>query len=425
MSSACTDIADYAAPTPAATPVPAALAIRAADLSYLRMVLILGTLVALGPLTIDLYLPALPAIVTDLQTTAAAVQLTLTGTLAGLATGQLVVGPLSDALGRRRPLFAGVGVHVLASLLCVVAPNLAVLGALRFLQGFGSAAASVVAMAVVRDLFAGRTAATLFSRLMLVLGVAPVFAPTIGGQVLRWTEWRGVFVVLALIGAAITAMAIRMLPETLPPHRRTAPGVAATLRNYRSLFTDRGFVGLCLVAGLAMATVFAYVAGSPFVYQEQFGLDPQAFGLLFGAGGVGMILVTQLNVRLLRRWQPRQVLVAGLAIAGVSSMVLLALALLSLGGLPGVAVPLWVVLTSLGLVMPNLPALAMARHGDAAGTAAAMLGAVQSGIGAVAAPLVGALGSDAVAVATVVAGGIFLGGAVLAVVVRPRELADL
>src|SRR6185369_8551343 len=206
--------------------------------------------IALGPLTIDMYLPALPRIVDDLQTTSAAVQLTLTGTLVGLALGQLLVGPLSDTFGRRRPLIVGVGVHVLASLLCLVAPNVAVLGGLRVLQGVGAAAASVVTMAIVRDLFVGRAAATLFSRLML--GVAPVLAPTIGGEVLRFTSWRGVFVVLAVLGVMLVVVAARAVPETLPAVRRRPLGVCNTLRTYRGLLRDRTFLGLVLVAGLAM-----------------------------------------------------------------------------------------------------------------------------------------------------------------------------
>ena len=186
----------------------------------LRLVLVLGSLIALGPLTIDLYLPALPSITEDLRTSTATVQLTLTGTLLGLAAGQLVLGPLSDAFGRRRPLVAGTAVHVLASVLCALAPDIATLGVLRALQGFGAAAAAVIALAVVRDLFDGLAAATVLSRLMLVLGVAPVLAPTLGGELLRHTDWRGVFVALALVGVTLTAVAALALPESLPPHRR-------------------------------------------------------------------------------------------------------------------------------------------------------------------------------------------------------------
>jgi DHA1 family bicyclomycin/chloramphenicol resistance-like MFS transporter len=388
----------------------------------LRLVLVLGFLIALGPLTIDMYLPALPSLTEELRATAAAVQLTLTGTLAGLALGQLLVGPLSDAVGRRRPLIAGVVVHILASILCVVAPDLAVLGGLRVLQGLGAAAASVVAMAIVRDLFTGLAAAKLFSRLMLVMGAAPILAPTLGGIVLGWTDWRGVFVVLAAIGVAMVVVTAVALPETLPAERRRSGGVRGTMRVYGGLLRDRTFVGLILVAGLAMAALFAYVSGSSFVFQEQYGMDEQQFGFTFGAGAVGLITATQFNVRLLRRWSPSQILVSSLSFGAVAGVVLLVLAATGAGGLWGVLVPLWLVLAAAGLAFPNAPALALSRHGESAGTAAALLGAVQFGVGALAAPLVGTLGTGAVAMATVIAGGMLAAVAVLLIVVRPWRL---
>ena len=391
----------------------------------LRLVLTLGALVALGPLTIDMYLPALPALVDDLATTSATVQLTLTGTLAGLALGQLLVGPLSDSFGRRRPLLVGVSLHVLASLLCLVAPNLAVLGGLRVLQGLGAAAATVVAMAIVRDLFEGRAAATLFARLMLVLGVAPVLAPTIGGEVLRFVSWRGVFAVLAAIGLAMVVLAARAVPETLPPARRRPAELVATLRTYGGLLRDRVFVGLVVVAGLAMSGMFGYVAGSSFVFQGQFGLDEQQFGLLFGAGALFLIGGTQANAALLGRFEPRVLLPAALALALVADAVLVVVALTGIGGLAGIIAPLWVALFAGGLAVPNTPALALARHGEAAGTASAVLGATQMGVGAVVAPLVGVLGNDAVAMGAVMAGAAVLALVVLYAVVRPWTLADL
>ncbi|MGK5678243.1 multidrug effflux MFS transporter [Actinoplanes sp. URMC 104] len=388
----------------------------------LRIVLVLGFLAALGPLTIDMYLPSLPTITTDLHTTEAAVQLTLTGTLLGLALGQLLVGPLSDAIGRRVPLLAGVGVHVLASVLCVVAPNLAVLGTLRVLQGLGAAAASVVAMAIVRDLFSGLAAAKLFSRLMLVIGVAPILAPTIGGTVLNWTSWRGVFVVLTLASIAILTATALVLPETLEAGRRRNGGVGGTLRDYGRLFTDRTYVGLILVAGLAFSALFAYVSGSSFVFQEEYGMDEQQFAYVFAAGAIGLIGATQFNVRLLRRWQPVQILATALAAGSVFGVVLLVFALTGFGGLPGVLIPLWLVLAAVGLAMPNAPALALSRHGEAAGTAAALLGAVQFGVGALAAPVVGVLGNGSTSMAIVVAGGMLAAVLVLWTVVRPRTL---
>jgi MFS transporter, DHA1 family, multidrug resistance protein len=391
----------------------------------LRLVLILGALIALGPLTIDMYLPSLPTITDELATTSPTVQLTLTGTLLGLALGQLIVGPVSDAFGRRLPLLVGTGVHVVASVLCVVAPNIAVLGGLRVLQGLGAAAGAVVAMAIVRDLYTGRPAATLLSRLILVMGAAPVIAPTLGGWLLAFTSWRGVFAALALFGLLLIPVAAWGLPETLPVERRQTDGVLGTLRNYRALLHDGTFIGLILVAGLAMSALLAYVAGSSFVFQEQFGLSQQQFGLAFGSGAIWLILATQLNPVLLRRFEPRQLLLAAVAAAFVFGLLLLAFALTATGGVFGVLMPLWLVLFSIGFALPNAPAVALSRHGETAGTAAAMLGAVQFGTGAAISPVVGLLGNDSVAMAGVIAGGLLLSLLVLVFVVRPWRLPDL
>ena len=393
--------------------------------STARIALILGAFVAIGPLTIDMYLPALPTITTELSTTASQVQLTLTGTLVGLALGQLVLGPLSDRYGRRRPLLAGTALHVVASLLVLLAPNVAVLGALRVLQGVGTAAGAVIALAVVRDLYTGRKAATLLSRIFLILGAAPVLAPTIGGEILRFTSWRGVFVLLAVYGVLLLVVGWFALPETLPPARRRSSGVVGTLATYGGLFRDRAYVGLVLVAGLTMASQFSYVAGSSFVYQRQFGLGAQAFGLFFGAGAVWLIGATQLNPLVLRRWSPATILMTATAGGVLAGAVLVVLAATGTGGLLGVALPLWAVLFSAGLALPNAPALALSRHGEAAGAAAALLGAVQFGVGAAVSPLVGLLGNDALAMGTVIVVALVLALTVLAVVVRPWQLPDV
>jgi DHA1 family bicyclomycin/chloramphenicol resistance-like MFS transporter len=389
-----------------------------------RLALILGAFVAIGPLTIDMYLPALPTLRADLGISSTAVQLTLTGTLAGLALGQLVIGPWSDALGRRRPLLAGTALHVLASLLVLVAPNLEVLAVLRVLQGVGTAATGVVALAIVRDLFDGRAAATMLSRLFLVMGVAPVLAPTIGGEVLRFTSWRGVFAVLAAYGVVLLVVGGFVLRETLPPERRRSGGIVGTLRTYRMLARDRAYVGLVVVAGLSMAALFTYVAGASFVYQRQFGLDEQEFGLLFGAGAVWLIAATQLNPLLLRRWSPSTILMTGTVAGAVAGGVLLTLSLIGTGGLFSVVIPLWVVLFFAGIALPNAPALALSGYGDAAGSAAAMLGAVQFGVGAAVSPAVGLLGNDAVAMGGVILAALALAVAVLVAVVRPWRLPE-
>ena len=359
---------------------------------YLQLVLVLGSLIALGPLTIDMYLPALPALANDLRATDAAVQGTLTGMLLGLGIGQLVIGPVSDAVGRRLPLILGVAGHALASLLCALAPDVLTLTAARTLQGVAGAAVSVVAMAIVRDLFTGMPAAKLLSRLMLVVGVAPILAPTLGGQLLLLTSWRGIFLALGAAALVLIAVAVLGLRETLPVHRRRSPRPMATLRTYRSLFRDRTFVALVGVGALMFAAMFAYISGSPFVLQGLYGLDEQAYAMVFGANAVGIVAMTQLNPVLLRRWSPRQVLTGAVLVATTASAAFVVTSIVG-GGLVGALVPLFVVIGMCGLTFPNVPALALSRHGEAAGTAAALLGASQFAIGGLSAPLVGLLGT--------------------------------
>ncbi len=390
-----------------------------------RFVVTLGALIAIGPLTIDTYLPAFPSITSDLETTSAAVQLTLTGTLVGLALGQLAIGPLSDAIGRKKPLVTGIAVHVLASLLCVIAPNILVLGGLRVVQGLGVAAATVVATAIVRDVSSGVGAAKLLSRLMLVMGAAPVLAPTLGSQILRLTSWRGVFVALAGLGLVLIAVAVTSLPETLAPEHRRHGGVLGTIRSYGSLLNDRVFVGLVLVAGLAMGALFSYVAGSSFVFQDQYGLSEQQFGLAFGAGSIALIAATQLNGLLLRWYSPRRILSAAVGTGLLAGLVMVAIAATGAGGLIGLMVPMWGALASAGLILPNAPALALSRHGENAGAAAALLGAVQFGIGALTAPLVGLIGVDGLAMASVVAASLAGAGLALVIGVRPWRAGEL
>ena len=371
--------------------------------SRTRMIVVLGVMVALGPLTIDMYLPALPKIADDLSVSSSVVQLTLTGTLAGLALGQLIVGPLSDSLGRRRPLMAGIMLHIAASILCVLAPNLVVLGLARVLQGAGAAAAMVVAIAVVGDLFADNAAATVLSRLMLVLGVAPVVAPSLGAAVLLHGSWHWVFAALVVLAGVLLLVAALALPETLPPsHRRPlrVRGIAAT---YAELLRDKRFVILVLVAALGMSGLFAYIAGASFVLQGTYGLDQQAFALVFGAGAVALIGATQFNVVLLRRFSPQTITLWALAAALLAAGVFVGLSVAHVGGLAGFVVPVWAILGTLGLVIPNAPAVALSRHPDAAGTAAALLGAAQFGLGAAVAPLVGVLGNDELALSVVMA----------------------
>jgi MFS transporter, DHA1 family, multidrug resistance protein len=385
-----------------------------------RVVLLLGSLIALGPLSIDLYLPALPDLTEDLSASPSSVQLTLTGILAGLALGQLVIGPLTDIYGRRRPLLVGIAVNVVTSLLCAVAPTIVVLDVLRVLQGVGAAAASVVAMAVVRDLFTGRAAAAVISRLVMVMGIAPVLAPSLGSAVLEVGSWRTVFVVLAGLGVLLGVLAAFGLKETLPPERRSAPGLRTVLRGYGVLLRDPSLVGFMLVASLTMAAVFAYVSGASFVLQDGFGLDERTFGLLFGVGAVGLIASSQVNVALLRRFSPGAILSTALIVAALAGAVMLFDALTGTGGLLGIMVPIWVVLAMVALCGPNATALALAEHGQRAGAAAALLGAAQFAVGAAIAPLTG-LGEagSAVPMAATIAGALFLAAVLIRLVLRP------
>ncbi len=407
------------APAPAGAPAPAAVpAGPPRGRAYARLVLSLGVMVALGPLTIDTYLPALPALAADLGTTEAGAQATLTAILLGLGLGQLVLGPVTDAHGRRRVLLGGLAVHVAGSLVCATAPVVEVLMAGRALQGVGGAAVSVSVMATVRDLYTGTAAATILSRLMLVIGVAPLLAPSIGGLILSVTTWRGVFVMLATAAVLLALLGTTTFRETLPPERRGGLRPRSVAARYSGLLRDRTFMGLVLVAGLAFATLFAYVGSSSFVLQEIYGLSVAQFGVVFAANSVGLTLTSQLNPMLVRRTSSRAVLRAAVLVLALASTTLLLAAATGVGGLATVLAPLWVVLASCGLIFPNTQALALSRHGEAAGTAAAMLGASQFAVGGIAAPLVGLFGSGS----AVPMAGVMATAAVLSALVAVRSL---
>ncbi|MBJ7463526.1 MAG: multidrug effflux MFS transporter [Mycolicibacterium sp.] len=365
------------------------------------MITVLGLMIALGPLTIDMYLPALPRIAEDLSVSSSVVQLTLTGTLAGLAFGQLIIGPLSDSLGRRVPLMAGIALHMVASLVCLFAPNIEVLGAGRVLQGFGAAAAAVVAVAVVGDLYVDSAAATVMSRLILVLGVAPVIAPSLGAVVLLKASWHWIFAVLVVLAGLLFLLAALALPETLPTSHRRPLHVRSIVATYGELLRDFRFVTLVLVAALSMAGLFGYIAAAPFVLQGDYGLNQQSFALVFAAGAIILIGATQSNVVLLRRFAPQAIMLVALIISVIAAIVFVVLAVTGVAGLAGFLGPVLVILGGMGLVLPNAPAVALSRHHDAAGTAAALLGAAQFGLGAVTAPVVGMLGNNEFALALV------------------------
>lgn len=357
-----------------------------------RLVWILGLLSAFAPLSIDMYLPALPSLARGLETSASIAQLSLTACLAGLAVGQLLAGPLSDALGRRRPLLAGVATYTAASLLCVVAPDIWALLALRLLQGLAGAAAIVIARAMVRDLYEGNELARFYALLLIVNGAAPIAAPIIGGQLLRFTSWRGVFAVLAVVGAVLLIVAAGWLPETLPAARRHRGGARALLRDGGRLVTDREFTGYALASGLAFGAMFAYISGSPFALQAKFGVSPQLFSLIFAINGLGIIGAGLASRQMIGRRSARDLLTIGLTCSAGGGLLLLAAALLRIG-LPLILPALFAMVSSVGFILPNATALALARYARQAGIAAAVVGVAQFAIGAAAAPLVGIAGS--------------------------------
>jgi MFS transporter, DHA1 family, multidrug resistance protein len=380
-----------------------------------RLIFILGALTAFGPLSIDMYLPGLPDLAATLDAPAWAAQLTLTACLAGLALGQIVAGPLSDRLGRRAPLLAGVSAYAGASLLCALAPSVYALVGLRFVQGLAGAAGIVIARAVVRDMYTGREAARFFSMLMLVNGAAPILAPVLGGQVLEVTSWRGVFVVLAAIGVLLAAAAALGLPETLDSARRHPGGVGATLRTFGRLLADRGFLGHALACGLSFGAMFAYIAGSPFVLQEIYGASPQLFSVMFAANALGIVAASQLNRVLIGRFEPRAIMVAALGVQAFAGVTLLVAVAVGTGVWP-VVVLLFAVVSSLGLVMPNATALALADHPDVAGSASGLLGVMQFIVGATTAPLVGVAGTDTALPMAMLIAALGVGGVLAATV---------
>lgn len=391
-------------------------------------IVLLGALTALGPFTIDLYLPAFPVLQEDFRTSAAAIQLTLTGTMIGFALGQLVVGPLSDKVGRRIPLLAVTALHVLASTAAALAPSLELLSVARVAMGMGAAAGGVVAMAIVRDLFGGRRLVVMLSRLALVSGVAPVIAPLIGSALLAVMPWRGIFVVLALYGAVMLVSAVIFVPETLPRARRHELGSTTVLERYKSVFRDRVFIGVLIIGGMSFSGLFSYLSASSFLFQETYGFDAQQYGLLFAANSVGVVVGVQSASRLAARFGPQWVLSVSTAVLVVAASAIIVTDQLGLG-VWGTMIPLFVFMTACGFTFPCVQVLALDRHGKAAGTAASIIGATNFGVAGLITPLVGWIAKDSAITATTMA-SVMVGCAVIGVlslwfVVRPRTVERL
>jgi DHA1 family bicyclomycin/chloramphenicol resistance-like MFS transporter len=391
----------------------------------LTYIFVLGALTALGPFTVDMYLPAFPAVEAEFSSSTATVQLTLAATMIGFALGQLIVGPWSDRVGRRMPLIVATAVHVAASLAVALSPTIEWLIVLRVLQGLGAAAGAVVAMAVVRDLFTGVPMVRMLSRLALVSGLAPVVAPLVGSQLMLVMSWRGTFVVLAAFSAIVLIATALFVRETLPVQQRHEAGHSTTLQRFRVLLTDRAFVGTVLMAGMNFSGLFAYLAFSPFLFQQVYTLNAQQYGVLFAVNSFGVIIGVQTASYLARTIGPQWILAGAniLALLSASTIVVLDLAEV---GLLGVLIPLFLFITACGLSFPCLTALALARHGSEAGTAASLLGAANFGIAAAVTPIVGLFGAQrALPMGAVMLACAVLAGLLLWLVIRPRTVPAL
>lgn len=365
--------------------------------------LALGSLAALGPLCTDLYLPALPQLSVELHSATALTQLSLTAGLFGLGLGQLIFGPLSDTLGRMRPLLFSLLLLLGASVWCALAPDIHQLIAARLLQGLAGAGGAVLSRAIARDLYAGHELTRFFALLMLVNGLAPILAPVLGGGLMSIMNWRGIFVVLAAVAAALMIVARWRLHETLPAERRAQGGVGSLLRSLGQLLRQRQFMGLCLTQGCVTAGMFAYIGASPFVLQEIYHLTPQMFSFCFALNGIGLVIAAQLSTRLSLVWGELKVVKLGLTIAATSSLLLMIAGYLH-APLFMLLVPLFFSVFTIGVVGPNASSLAMQSQGKSAGSASALIGMTMFTLGAISVPLTGLNGTSAFSMAYTIFG---------------------
>jgi MFS transporter, DHA1 family, multidrug resistance protein len=370
-----------------------------------RLAVVLGALTAIGPLAIDMYLPALPGIALELDVPIEAVQRSLASYFIGISFGQALYGPLSDRFGRKPALYLGLGIFVGASLGCAFTTSVTQLVVFRFLQALGGCAPLVVPRAVVRDYFDGRESVRMLSMLILVMMLGPILAPFIGGQLLVRFGWRSMFFVLAGYGLTWLVLAAWLLPESLPPQQRRRESVAVITATYLRILRDREYLAWVLSGGLVFAGLLAYISGSSFVYIELFDVAPERFGLYFGANAIGLMIASQIN-RYLASRVPSEVIVRSvLPVAVVAGLTLLVDAYTGFGGFAGILVPLFCFVICHGFVGPNTTALAMSPYGAVAGSASALMGTLQFVLGAAAGSLVSAFGNGtAVPFAAVIAG---------------------
>lgn len=369
----------------------------------LRTLLILGALCAFGPLAIDFYLPSFPTLAQQFATDVEHIQLSLAAYFVGIAIGQLFHGPLADRFGRRVPLLVGVALFAVGSLACAIAPSLEWLIAARFVQALGGCAGMVITRAVVRDLCDPLVSAKVFSQLVLVMGLAPILAPLGGGLLLNTLGWPWIFHSLAIFATLCLLAVLRWLPETRPQELPPAP-LSGAFGQYRALLGNASFMGYSLAGGVAMAGMFAYIAGSPFVFIELYGVPAEHYGWLFGSNAAGFVIMAQVNARLVRAGGPALWLRRVVLVYLSSGLCLLALAWWRPEQLWPLLVPLFICVASLGCLLPNATACAMAGQGRHAGSASGLLGSMQFTVAASASALVAFLhDGSAVPMALVIA----------------------
>jgi DHA1 family bicyclomycin/chloramphenicol resistance-like MFS transporter len=355
------------------------------------LVVLLGSLTAMGPLAIDMYLPSLPAIGADLHASAGQTQSTVSAFLAGMGIGQLFYGPASDRLGRRAPILFGTAVFIAASLACALATSPAMLIGARFVQALGACAGGVVSRAVVRDRFGHTETARMLSLLMLIMGLAPILAPLLGGALLGLGGWRLNFGFIAAFGVALFLAALLRLKESRSAETSAHAATENPLQAYLALLREPRLVGYALAGGLNGATLFTYIASSPELLIKTYGIAPSAFGLVFGLNSIGIVAGAQVNRHLLRRWTPERVLARSSVIA-VGLAVLLSLAAVTGIGERWTVLPLlFLVFSSLGFIQGNTMAGALNVDPRRAGSISALLGGVSFGMGALASALAGVL----------------------------------
>ncbi|PAF22320.1 MFS transporter [Terribacillus saccharophilus] len=360
---------------------------------FFRTALLLAVFSALGPFTVDMYLSSLPEMMNDFGTTASLIQASLTASLLGLGLGQLVAGPLSDVHGRRKPLLISMLLYFIISLACAFSPNIGIFVVLRFFQGFVASAGLVISRAIVRDRYSGVEMVKFMALLTMISNVAPLISPTAGSAVTTFTSWIGVFIFLGLLGLILTGVATWGIKESLPVEQRVPSNFKGLLKNYGSLLRNRSFMGYALVNGILFSGVFAYVSGTPFIYQNMYGITPQLFSILFALNGLGIILGSQLVKRLSEQIGEHRIFRIGLLIAFITTAIILVVVLVH-GPFIALFLAIFLFAVAIGIIAPVSFTLAMESQGHIAGSAAAVLGSLQFALGAVTSPLVGIAGED-------------------------------